>query len=33
MIIRDAPSVASGAAADRDQATNDAAAARSELPR
>jgi hypothetical protein len=32
-ITRDARSVASGVAADRDQAANDAAAALSELPR
>jgi hypothetical protein len=33
MITRDAPSVATGVVADRDQAANDAAAALSELPR
>jgi hypothetical protein len=33
MITRDARSVASGVAADRDQAANDAATALDELPR
>jgi hypothetical protein len=33
MITRDGRSVASGVAADRDQAANDAAAALSKLPR
>jgi hypothetical protein len=32
-ITRDGPAVASGVAADRDQAANDAAAALAELPR